>query len=80
VRFAQKLVLNQWLLSLFTVDTFEKLANTCGLSPAQVFDETLATLFNAPGGGQLYAENQEEDSDSYVKSMLESGDAGSAAR
>ncbi len=31
--------------------------NTCGLTPAQVFDETLATLFNAPGGGQLYVEN-----------------------
>ncbi len=31
--------------------------NMCGLSPAQVFDETLATLFNAPGGGQLYVEN-----------------------
>ena len=31
--------------------------NTCRLSPAQVFDETLATLFNAPGGGQLYVEN-----------------------
>jgi len=31
--------------------------NTCGLSPAQVFDETLATIFNAPGGGQLYVEN-----------------------
>ena len=31
--------------------------NTCGLSPTQVFDETLATLFNAPGGGQLYVEN-----------------------
>ena len=31
--------------------------NTCGLSPAQVFEETLATLFNAPGGGQLYVEN-----------------------
>ena len=30
--------------------------NTCGLSPAQVYDETLATLFNAPGGGQLYVE------------------------
>ncbi|MFH1011368.1 MAG: DEAD/DEAH box helicase, partial [bacterium] len=26
-------------------------------SPAQIFDETLATLFNAPGGGQLYVEN-----------------------
>jgi hypothetical protein len=31
--------------------------NTVGLTPAQVFDETLATLFNAPGGGQLYVEN-----------------------
>ena len=31
--------------------------NTCGLSPAQVFDETLAMLFNAPRGGQLYVEN-----------------------
>ncbi len=31
--------------------------NMCGLSPAQVFEETLATLFNAPGGGQLYVEN-----------------------
>lgn len=31
--------------------------NTCGLTPAQLFDETLATLFNAPGGGQLYVEN-----------------------
>lgn len=31
--------------------------NTCGLTPTQVFDETLATLFNAPGGGQLYVEN-----------------------
>lgn len=31
--------------------------NTCGLSPTQVFDETLETLFNAPGGGQLYVEN-----------------------
>jgi len=31
--------------------------NTCGLDAAQVFDETLATLFNAPAGGQLYVEN-----------------------
>ena len=31
--------------------------NTCGRTPAQVFDETLTTLFNAPGGGQLYVEN-----------------------
>ena len=31
--------------------------NTCGLSPEQVYDETLASVFNAPGGGQLYVEN-----------------------
>ena len=31
--------------------------NTCGLSPTQVFDETLATLFNASGRGRLYVEN-----------------------
>lgn len=31
--------------------------NTIGLTPSQVFDETLATLFNAPGGGLLYVEN-----------------------
>ena len=31
--------------------------NTCGLSAAQIFDETRETLFHAPGGGQLYVEN-----------------------
>ena len=31
--------------------------NTLGLTAEQVFNETLATLFNAPGGGQLYVEN-----------------------
>ena len=31
--------------------------NMCGLSPAQIFGETLETVFNAPGGGQLYIEN-----------------------
>lgn len=31
--------------------------NTSGLSPAQIFDETLATLFNAPAGGSLHVEN-----------------------
>ncbi|GAB6062694.1 DEAD/DEAH box helicase family protein [Deferrisoma palaeochoriense] len=31
--------------------------NTCRLSPEQIFDETLATLFNAPGGGVLHVEN-----------------------
>ncbi len=31
--------------------------NAIGLSPAQIFDETLATLFNAPDGGRLHVEN-----------------------
>ena len=31
--------------------------NTTGLTAEQVFNETLATLFNASGGGQLYVEN-----------------------
>lgn len=31
--------------------------NTAGLTPAQVFDETLSALFNAPGGGSLHVEN-----------------------
>lgn len=31
--------------------------NTAGLSAGQVFEETLATIFNAPGGGSLYVEN-----------------------
>src|SRR5579883_457241 len=31
--------------------------DTCGLSPEQIFDETLATLFNAPTGGALHVEN-----------------------
>ena len=53
-------VLNQGLVTatgknLFA-DRFPYL-NTCGLSPEQVFDETLRTVFNAPGGGQLYVEN-----------------------
>jgi hypothetical protein len=34
-----------------------KYLNTCGLSPAQIFDDTLATLFNAPAGGSLHVEN-----------------------
>jgi len=53
-------VLNQGLVTadgknLFA-DRFTYL-NTVGLSAAQVFDETLATLFNAAGGGSLYVEN-----------------------
>ena len=31
--------------------------NTCGLSPAQIFDESLATLFNSPAGGALHVED-----------------------
>jgi hypothetical protein len=31
--------------------------NSIGLSAEQIFNDTLATLFNAPGGGQLYVEN-----------------------
>jgi hypothetical protein len=31
--------------------------NTLGLRPAQVFEDTLTTLFNAPGGGLLHVEN-----------------------
>lgn len=31
--------------------------NTCRLSPSQIFDETLSTLFNAPAGGSLHVEN-----------------------
>lgn len=31
--------------------------NASGLSPEQIFDETLATVFNAPSGGQLHVEN-----------------------
>lgn len=31
--------------------------NTCGLSPEQIFNETLTTLFNAPAGGLLHVEN-----------------------
>lgn len=31
--------------------------NTIGLSPTQIFDETLAVMFNAPGGGVLNVEN-----------------------
>jgi hypothetical protein len=38
------------------VGQFEYL-NTCNLTPTQVFDETLGTIFNAPGGGQIYVEN-----------------------
>ena len=53
-------VLNQGLVTATGRNLFAgrfPYLNTHGLSPAQVFDETLVTLFNAPGGGQLYVEN-----------------------
>lgn len=53
-------VLNQGLVSTTGKNLFAgrfTYLNTTGLTPTQVFDETLATLFNAPAGGQLYVEN-----------------------
>ena len=53
-------VLNQGLVTATGKNLFAgrfTYLNTCGSHAAQVFDETLATLFNAPGGGQLYVEN-----------------------
>ena len=53
-------VLNQGLVTAKGSNLFAgrfAYLNTCGLSATQVFEETLATLFNAPGGGQLYVEN-----------------------
>jgi len=53
-------VLNQGLVTSTGRNLFAerfRYLNTCGLTPSQIFDETLATLFNAPGGGQLYIEN-----------------------
>lgn len=53
-------VLNQGLITTTGRNLFAerfKYLNTCGLTAAQVFDETLATIFNAPGGGQLYVDN-----------------------
>jgi len=53
-------VLNQGLVNATNKNVFEGrflYLNTCGLTATQIFEETLATLFNAPGGGQLYVEN-----------------------
>jgi hypothetical protein len=53
-------VLNQGLVTATGKNLFKgrfAYLNTCGLTPTEVFDETLATLFNAPGGGQLHVEN-----------------------
>ena len=53
-------VLNQGVVTATGKHLFAgrfKYLNTCGLSPEQIFEETLATIFNAPGGGHLYVEN-----------------------
>ena len=54
-------VLNQGVVTATGKNLFAgrfKYLNTCDdLSPEKIFDETLATLFNAPGGGHLYVEN-----------------------
>ena len=53
-------VLNQGLVTATGKNLFAgrfAYLNTCGLSPDQIFDETLATLFNSRAGGQLYVEN-----------------------
>ena len=53
-------VLNQGLITASGKNLFARrfsYLNTCGLTPTQIFDETLKTLFNASGGGQLYVEN-----------------------
>ena len=53
-------VLNQGLIAATSKNLFAgrfAYLNTCGLSPERIFDETLAMVFNAPGGGQLYVEN-----------------------
>jgi hypothetical protein len=53
-------VLNEGLLTAGGRDLFAGrfgYLNTCGLTPAQIYEETLGTLFNAPGGGRLYVED-----------------------
>jgi len=53
-------VLNRGLITSTGRNLFAerfKYLNTCGLTPTELFEETLATLFNAPGGGQLFVEN-----------------------
>jgi len=53
-------VLNQGLITATGKNLFAGrfiYLNTSGLTAPQVFDETLATVFNVPRGGQLYVEN-----------------------
>ena len=53
-------ILNQGLVTADGKNLFAgrfSYLNMTGLSPTQVFEETLTTLFNAVGGGLLYVEN-----------------------
>jgi hypothetical protein len=53
-------VLNEGLLTATGKNLFAgrfDYLNTCRLSPEQIFDDTLSTLFNAPNGGSLHVEN-----------------------
>jgi hypothetical protein len=53
-------VLHEGLIGANGKDIFARrfeYLNTCGLTPVQLFDETLSTLFHASAGGQLYVEN-----------------------
>jgi hypothetical protein len=53
-------VLNQGLVTATGKNLFAgrfAYLNTVGLTPSQVFDEVLATVFNAPGGGTLHVQN-----------------------
>jgi len=55
-----QLVLQQGLITATGKDLFASrfdYLHASDLTPAQIFDETLATVFNAPGGGALYVEN-----------------------
>jgi hypothetical protein len=55
-----KIVMDQGLVTAEGKNLFAerfRYLHACGLTPAQIFDETLKTLFNAPGGGQLCIEN-----------------------
>lgn len=53
-------ILTEGLLTATSANLFARrfeYLTVAGLSPAQVFEETLAVVFNAPGGGQLYVED-----------------------
>ncbi|MEO8034657.1 MAG: DEAD/DEAH box helicase [Acidobacteriota bacterium] len=59
VKFIEQ-VLNQGLVTANAQNLFAGrfgYLNGLGLAADQIFDDTMATLFHAPGGGQLYVEN-----------------------